>query len=110
MTNPTLAEPSSTVTELRHSDPLTKLWSQADTFGQPSAGLTAGYGGSYQTIEVCVEALVDTRMVFTVATRGVTISWEREPERTYDDDVRAQVSALWAEDWDSDEDALYDDW
>jgi hypothetical protein len=28
--------------------------------------------------------------------------------RTYEDDLRAQVSWLWAEDWDSDEDAVYD--
>ena len=28
---------------------------------------------------------------------------------TVDDDIRAYVSRLWAEDWDSPEDALYDD-
>lgn len=28
--------------------------------------------------------------------------------RTYDDDIRAQVSVLWAEDWDSEEDSVYD--
>ncbi|GAA4627244.1 hypothetical protein [Cellulomonas oligotrophica] len=28
----------------------------------------------------------------------------------YDEDVRAAVSRLWAEDWDSDEDAVYDSW
>jgi hypothetical protein len=27
-----------------------------------------------------------------------------------DDLIRAQVSRLWAEDWDSDEDAVYDSW
>ena len=30
--------------------------------------------------------------------------------RTYDDDIRSQVSVLWAEDWDSDGDAIYDNW
>lgn len=27
-----------------------------------------------------------------------------------DEDVRAYVSRLWAEDWDSDDDAIYDSW
>lgn len=32
-----------------------------------------------------------------------------EDER-YEEGIRSQVSALWAEDWDSDEDSVYDTW
>ncbi|MGH9207436.1 MAG: hypothetical protein ACRD1G_12900 [Acidimicrobiales bacterium] len=52
---------------------------------------------------------IDTSTIFTVATTGLIISWPQRP-RTDEDDLRAQVSTLWAEDWDSEDDAVYDDW
>lgn len=33
---------------------------------------------------------------------------DEDVKRSYEDDVRAQVSALWAEDWDCEEDSVYD--
>jgi hypothetical protein len=61
-----------------------------------------------------------TTFVFSVRLAGVSggalkmLSWKAvQPlslaaSRTYEDDVRAQVSRLWAEDWDCEEDAVYD--
>lgn len=34
----------------------------------------------------------------------------RSDEAAYEEDVRGYVSRLWAEDWDSPEDAVYDTW
>lgn len=113
MTSPTVTEPRSTATELRHDEASTSrgsLWSYADRSPGPSTELTTVLPeSSNQTIEVAHTVVVNVGVMFTQATTGLTISWPDRP-RTYEDDLRAQVSALWAEDWDSEDDAVYDDW
>jgi hypothetical protein len=58
------------------------------------------FGGSTKVLSVSCGA--PKIRVWTV---GLT---SRATSRTYEDDVRAQVSRLWAEDWDCEEDAVYD--
>lgn len=113
MTSPTRTELSSTATELRQSEVpcnlWSSLWSHLDASGEPPAALQTIYGSTRLTIEVKDAVCIDTTTIYAVATTGVVIAWpERAP--TDEDDLRAHVSALWAEDWDSDDDAVYDDW
>jgi hypothetical protein len=113
MTSPTVSEVSSTVTELRHTEAPCDFWSQlyhSQASGELPAALTPAYQSSGQTIEVSEDGCINVSAIFMVATGGLTILWERERERTYEDDLRVEVSALWAEDWDSEDDAVYDDW
>lgn len=109
---------SSTVTELRQSDIPTEL-RQGDALAE---WWSDPIGGGEATAPIAVQEHVPAKTV--VGSTGVLLVsggarhigvWKvREMRatapRTYDDDVRAQVSVLWAEDWDSDEDAVYDDW
>lgn len=66
-------------------------------------------GEQHRTVIFLDETTFSREMTFRVGNEGLIVL-EPENLRTYDDDMRAQVSALWAEDWDSEEDAVYDDW
>jgi len=113
MTSPAVMEPSSTVPELRQGEAPADVWSPPwtplDTSAEPPADPKQAYGSSHQTFVLSDLLSINNSLIFTVATSGLTISWPGH-ERTYDDDIRSQVSVLWAEDWDSDEDAVYDNW
>jgi hypothetical protein len=107
---------SSTVTELRQSDSPTELRqgdALVDWWSDP-------IGGEEAATPIAVEEHVPAKTVrgstgvplVSGGARRIGV-WKvrkmREAApRTYEDDVRAQVSVLWAEDWDSDEDAVYD--
>jgi hypothetical protein len=108
MTGALVTEVDSTATELYLNDAHARVWSS------PFHSATSGdhlLDASLipRTTEISEDLCVDTSTIFTVSNAGMILTWPGR-RRTHEDDVRTQVSALWAEDWDSDEDAVYDDW
>lgn len=101
---------SSTATEWHQVDAPSEPWFR------PGALTSVAASESSRTESIRLISQTCRILGFRVESAGLTV---REPEitihdpacaRTSEEDVRAQVSALWAEDWDSADDAVYDDW
>lgn len=105
-----MTAPITTADELRQSEAPAVPDDHAPTFAAFASDALGGppESGQHHTV-VIVNATFVPETTFRIESEGLVIL-EPECPRTHDDDIRAQVSALWAEDWDSEDDAVYDDW